>query len=83
MIATVKKKMQFECSDTCQKAFDLLKECFTSAPILTHFDYEEECIMETNVSDDVSADVLSQYGKNSKLHPVAFFSQKYSPQEIN
>ena len=26
---------------------------------------------------------MSQYGEDGKLHPVAFFSQKHSPQEIN
>ena len=87
MIATVKKdarKSNFEWTSACQQAFDLLKHQFTTAPILAHFDYEKECIVETDASDNVSARVLSQYSsKDGKLHPVAFFSQKHSPQEIN
>ena len=86
MIATVKNdaRKNFKWTSACQKAFDLLKHWFTTAPILAHFDYEKECIVETDASDNVSAGVLSQYSsKDGKLHPVAFFSQKHSPQEIN
>ena len=83
MIATVKKGVQFKWTSACQEAFELLKDRFTTAPILAHFDYEKECIVETNASDNVSARVLSQYGEDGKLHPVAFFSRKHSPQEIN
>ena len=85
MIATIKKdaRTNFTWTSACQRAFDLLKERFTTAPILAHFDYEKECIVETNASDNVSAGVLSQYRDDAKLHPVAFFSRKHSPQEIN
>ena len=86
MTATVKKdarKSSFEWTSACQSAFNLLKQWFTTAPILAHFDYEKECIVETDASDNVSAGVLSQYGDDTKLHPVAFFSRKHSPQEIN
>ena len=61
-----------------------MKQQFTTAPILAHFDYEKECIVETDASDNVSAGVLSQYSsEDGKLYPVAFFSRKHSPQEIN
>ena len=84
MIATVKKDTKFEWTSACQKVFDLLKKRFTTAPILAHFDYEKECIVETDASDNASAGVLSQYNsENGKLHPVAFFSRKHSAQEIN
>ena len=48
--------------------------------ILAYFEYEEKRIIETEASENVSAGVLSQYGK---LHLVASFSRKHSPQEIN
>ena len=60
-----------------------MKNQFTTALILAHFNYEKECIVKTNASDNMSAKVLSQYGEDEKLYPVAFFSQKHSPQEIN
>jgi hypothetical protein len=39
--------------------------------------------VETDASDYVSARVLSQYDNEGILHPVAFFSKKYSPAECN
>jgi len=44
-----------------QAAFDLLKKAFMTAPILRHFDYDREMIVETDTSDYVSAGILSQY----------------------
>ena len=40
-------------------------------------------IVETDASDCVSVGVLSQYGDDGLLHPVAFFSKKHSPVECN
>jgi hypothetical protein len=64
-------------------AFERLKEAFTTAPVLRHFDFDHEIVVETDASDFVSAGVLSQYDKEGKLHPVAFFSKKHSPAECN
>ncbi|KAH0613403.1 uncharacterized protein H6S33_005289 [Morchella sextelata] len=66
-----------------QTAFNALKEAFTTAPILTHFDPEKEITVETDASDYVSAGVLSQYDDNGILRPVAYFSKKHSPAECN
>ena len=66
-----------------QAAIDLIKKAFTSAPILCHFDYDREIIVETDASDYVSAGILSQYDDDSVLHPVAFYSKKHSPAECN
>ena len=83
MIATIKKNIVFHWTPKCQKSFELLKERFIAAPILAHFDFEKECILETDSSDNVFARILSQYGKDKLLHLVAFFSRKHSSQEIN
>ena len=64
-------------------AFKALKDAFTSAPILQHFDYEKAIVIETDASDYVSAGVLSQHDDNGVLRPVAFFSKKHSPAECN
>jgi hypothetical protein len=55
----------------------------TTALILHHFDYDREAIVETDASDYISAGILSQYDDEGILHPVAFFSKKYSPAECN
>ena len=40
-------------------AFKTLKDAFTSAPILQHFDYEKAIVVETDASDYVAVGVLS------------------------
>ena len=64
-------------------AFEELKEHFITAPILAHFDYDRDVIIETDASDYVSAGVLSQHDDDGILHPVAFFSTKHSPADCN
>ena len=66
-----------------QRAFEVLKRAFTSAPILAHFDPQRETWLETDASDYVAAAILSQKGEDGELHPVAFLSKKMSPQERN
>jgi len=60
-----------------------LKEAFTTAPILIHFDFAKEIVVETDASDIASAGILSQPGCNGLLHPIAFFSKKHTPAECN
>jgi len=66
-----------------QAAFDDLKTALMTAPILRHFNYDREIVVETDASDYVLADVLSQYDDEGTLHPVAFYSKKHSPAECN
>ena len=53
------------------------------APILCHFDPNEQCFVENNSSNYVNAGVLSQPDDKSILHPVAYFSRRMSPAECN
>jgi hypothetical protein len=62
-----------------KRFFERLKRSFVSAPILGHFDPERKIVVETNSSYLVIAGVLSQYGDDDILHPVAHFSRKYFP----
>ncbi|KAH0602478.1 uncharacterized protein H6S33_008817 [Morchella sextelata] len=78
-----RKDISFECISEAQTVFNALKEAFTTAPILTHFDPEKEITVETDASDYISAGVLSQYDDNGTLRPVAYFSKKHSPAECN
>ena len=70
-----KKCTPFVWSDLCQAAFERFKEAFTTAPILIHFDFHKEIVVETNASDIASAHILSQPGSDGLLHPIAFFSK--------
>jgi hypothetical protein len=77
------KGVAFAWKEEQQRAFDDLKNTFTSAPVLARFDLDRDVIVETDDSDYVSAGVLSQYDDEGILHPVAFFSKKHSPAECN
>jgi hypothetical protein len=66
-----------------QKAFEDLKNTFTSAAILARFDPNCDVIVETDTSNYVSAGVLSQYDDDGILHPVAYFPKKHSQAEYN
>lgn len=83
LVALTRKLAKFDWSTSCQEAFDTLKSCFVSAPILRHFDPRREVVVECDASDYVSSGILSQYDTEGVLHPIAFMSKKYDPAECN
>ena len=78
-----KKDVVFEWTDSCQEAFQTMKDTVTSAPILTHFNRTKEAILETNSLDYMNGRVLSKYNNDGVLHPVAFYSKNMTPAECN
>jgi len=66
----------------CQVAFDNIKEAFTTAPILGHWDPESPMILETDASDHTLAAILSTQS-NGEICPIAFHSRAFSAAEIN
>ncbi|KAK3553387.1 hypothetical protein QTP70_003551 [Hemibagrus guttatus] len=65
-------------------AFQMLKQAFTTAPLLVHPDPELPFIVEVDASTTRVGAVLSQQqGNPRKLHPCAFFSRKLNPAEVN
>jgi hypothetical protein len=78
---TCKDKLEWE--PQAEKAFQDLKTAFTTAPILVHPDFEKAFYLETDASDFALGAILSQMGIDGKLHPVAFYSRKFSAAEIN
>ena len=77
-----KKSEKFLWSDEGGPAFEELKQRFTSAPILRHYDPELPCIIECNAADFAIGAVLSQEFEG-RLHPVTFHSHKINKYEIN
>ena len=77
-------KKAFVWSSAAQAAFSILKEKFSSAPILVHPDPSLQFIVEVDASDTGVGAVLSQRSPDDhKLHPCAFFSRRLSPAERN
>jgi hypothetical protein len=56
---------------------------FTFAPILIHPDPAKPFIVETDASDFALGAILSQFGIDGLLHPIAFYSRKLTSAEIN
>ena len=66
-----------------EKAFGTLKSAFVFTPILRLFNPFRKIVIEINASNYALRAILSQKGLNKKFHPIAFYSQKLTPAEIN
>ena len=80
---TKKTAGKWSWNQEAEAAFKELKERFTTAPILAHYDAQQAVIIETDASDFAIGAVLSQRDEEGRLHPVAFHSRKFTPAEIN
>ncbi|KAK3570304.1 hypothetical protein QTP86_017185 [Hemibagrus guttatus] len=71
-------------TDQAWAAFQQLKECFTSAPILRYPDPDLPFVVEVDTSSSSLGAVLSQrHGEPGKLHPCASYSRKLTATEAN
>jgi len=78
-----RKDTPWNFDDNCKRAFNTLKQAFTSAPILMHWVPDTQLVMETNASDYTLAAILSIMTKDNEIHPVAFHSRTFSAPELN
>ena len=78
---TCKDKLEWN-AETDQ-AFEALKKALTTAPILTHPDFQKPFFLETDASDFTLGAVFSQPDEDGRLCAVAFHSQKFTAAEIN
>ena len=75
--------MAWNFNGDCQEAFQKLKDAFTTAPILSHWDPEAQAVMETNALDYAISTILSMVHSNGEVHPVAFYSHSLHAAELN
>jgi len=61
----------------------MLKQAFTSAPILTHWVSDAQLVVKTDASDYALAAIFSIVTKDNEVHPVAFHSRTFSAPELN
>ena len=64
-----------------QEAFDLLKTCLMSAPVLGYSDFSQPFELENEASLQVLATVLSQRDKNGTSDVIAYPSWSLKPSE--
>ena len=79
----LRQNVPFRIDSTALAAFDALKESFTSAPVLAHFQPDRQTFIETDASDFAIAAVVSQKDDTGTLRPIAFFARKLQPAELN
>ena len=70
-------------SEDCRKAFNELKEAFTSASVLSHWIPGAPLIVETDASDYALGAILSTVTPDSEIHPIAFHSRTFTAPELN
>ncbi|GBE88478.1 Transposon Tf2-6 polyprotein [Sparassis crispa] len=73
----------FEWTTECQTAFDILKQRFSTAPVLLLPDKAKPFIVESDASKFAMGAVLHQADINGELHPCAYISQMLNPAEQN
>ncbi|MBW0511685.1 hypothetical protein O181_051400 [Austropuccinia psidii MF-1] len=78
----LKKDSPFIFNEEALSQFEILKEAFTTAPILSHFNPSLPTIVETDASDYALGSILSQVNDSGK-NPIAFGSCKLLPAELN
>lgn len=83
LIQLTRQSTPWEWTAQRQAAFDFLKQAFTSAPVLTHYDPTRRIIIETDASDFAIAGVISHPDQDDRLQPVAFYSRTLDDPERN
>lgn len=73
----------FKWNDQAQIAFDSLKACLVSAPVLVHPDFTKPFIIQCDASATGVGSVLCQVGKDGEEHPIAYFSKKLNAAQRN
>ncbi|KAI5454141.1 hypothetical protein NCC49_005131 [Naganishia albida] len=78
-----KDDVRYEWDDSCQAAFESLKEKLTTAPTLAHPDYERPFLLYTDACNVGLGAVLAQNDLEGKEHPIVYLSRTLTPAESN
>lgn len=78
-----RKEHGFQWVEAQQIAFDSLKRMFCEAPVLGIYNPEISITLETDASDYAIGACISQPDEQGRLHPIAFYSRKMTPPELN
>ncbi|UYV69956.1 hypothetical protein LAZ67_7001321 [Cordylochernes scorpioides] len=79
----LKKNVNWHWSDACQQAFETLKKCLTTQPVLHLFQEGLPCQLYCDASTQGIAGILKQVHPNNQIHPVQFYSRALRPHEQN
>ena len=78
------KNIEWKWTEACNNSFNLLRESFTTAPVLAHWVPDQQIIVETDASDYAIAAILSlRFTNSGEIHPIAFHSRTLHAAELN
>ncbi|KAL5596445.1 uncharacterized protein BROUX77_007129 [Berkeleyomyces rouxiae] len=83
LVSLTKKGVPWKWGQAEERAFETLKNLFITAPVLAMWDEDRTTVVECDCSGWALGGTLSQVDDDGKLRPVAFFSKKLSPAEVN
>ncbi|KAF8759758.1 hypothetical protein RHS01_02208 [Rhizoctonia solani] len=78
-----KKETPWSWGNLEEMAFQELKNLVTQAPVLIHSNPDLPYYLETDASGVAMGAILSQQGRDNRLHPVAYMSKSFSSAEAN
>ena len=78
-----KKELDWHWTSEEQKAFDMLKHAFTTAPILVSPDTDKQLRIESDASDYATGAVLSMLCEDGLWRPCTFLSKGLNDVERN
>lgn len=76
-------KPTFHWTPEAQKAFETLKDCLTTSPVLSHPDFKRPFVIQCDASMTGVGSVLYQLDGDGNEHPIAFMSRKLNAAQRN
>ena len=79
----LRKNIPYQWKEDQQRAFERLKTCLTTPPILAYPDFGKPFIVYTDASTFALGAILSQKGSDNKEHVIAYASRSLNKHERN
>ena len=79
----LKGENQFIWTEDCKEAFQKLKNCLITSPVLQYPNFNKPFVVHTDASLTAIGAVLSQEDEYGDEHPVAYYSRTLIPAEQN
>lgn len=76
MTNLLKKEEDFVWNDSCQAAFEFLKECLCSAPILTSYNPDFQLVLDTDYEKHAISAILGQINPKFKREQVIGYASR-------
>ena len=78
LTSLLSKDVRFVWSGECKDAFEAVKAVLSNEPVLKAPDFGKTFSLHVDASDVGSGAVLQQTGEDGVVHPVCYFSKKFS-----